>query len=404
MKAFALYSYVSAAVMAMLLAACGEAEAPDYNAKERRIADSLENRMVAAPGKKPLRLLTDRPYNLETPLHYFMQDITPNDVFFVRWHLPLPPQQVSEDTFRLRVTGNAARPLALSIQDLKTKFEPYKLVAVCACAGNARNFCDPRVPGAQWKNGGMGNAEWTGVRLKDILQMAGTRANTKSVSFNGLDQPVFPNTPDFIKSLELAHAMDGEVMVAYAMNGEPLPYLNGYPLKLVVPGWYATYWVGMLSHISLHAGAVDNYWMDKAYRIPIGAVDGNENPAKLSRNLVPISRMDVRSLFVHPEPGTVIEKGVACELQGLAMDDGTGITKVELSSDGGTTWQPARLGPDLGRYSWRRWHYTYTPPKEGDVQLLVKATNAAGKTQPVRHWNRSGYMRNEIESLPLVVR
>lgn len=393
-------------VWALLMTACGS-DTEVYRElaeREKRREDSIQNQMVVAEGKAPLRLLTDRPYNLETPLRYFLQDLTPNDVFFVRWHLPLPPTAADTDTFRLRIRNSAGQVLAAySLQDLQTKFAPYKVVAVCVCSGNARNCQNPKVPGAQWVNGGMGNAEWTGVRLKDLLY-AVHAGGTKFVSFNGLDNPVLPTTPDFEKSLAYAHAADGEVMVAYAMNGQPLPLLNGFPLKLVVPGWYATYWVGMLSDITLHRDSFKGYWMDKAYRVPRNLADANEQPGKLSTDTEPISRLNVRSLFVWPEPGDTLKTGHPSEIQGLAMDDGTGITKVEISSDGGKTWQPARPDKSLGKYSWLRWRYSYTPLSAGRDTLMVKATNAAGHTQPMQHWNRGGYMRNEVESLPIYIR
>jgi len=215
-----------------------------------------------------MRLLTERPPNIETPLKYFLLDFTPNDVFFVRWHLSGLPSSVDEKTFRLHVTGEVNRELTLSLDDLKNKFEPVSLNALCVCAGNARSFFDPRVPGAQWKNGAMGNARWKGVRLKDILEKAGIRNGSVSVSFNGMDEPPLASVPDFIKSLSINHAMDGEVMIAYEMNDEPLPLLNGYPLKLVVPGWYATYWVGMLNEIKVYKEPFQGFWIDKAYQVP----------------------------------------------------------------------------------------------------------------------------------------
>lgn len=390
--------------IAFMFAACGSGNTPGNTVTQAGSAkDSTEEQMVTVPGKKPLRLLTERPYNLETPLRYFLEDFTPNDVFFVRWHLPVPPAPVDEDTFRLRIGGNVGRNIALSMKDLKTKFTLYKIAAVCQCAGNSRSHFNPRVPGAQWVNGSMGNAVWTGVKLKDLLSMAQPKANTKFVSFNGLDQPVFPSTPDFVKSLEYAHAMDGEVMLAYEMNGEPIPFLNGYPLKLVVPGWYATYWVSMVCDIRLYADSFKGYWMNKAYLVPKGVPNGNEKPDSLAKDMEPVSKLDVRSVFVSPQPGFTMQKGKTYEIQGLAMDDGTGITKVEISRDKGKTWVLARLDPVLGKYSWRRWRYTYTPTEEGPVEFLAKATNAAGATQPWHQWNRSGYMRNEIESLPLNV-
>lgn len=403
-KALLLMKLLLFILTAALFCACNsDMESINCADEEFRKNFALENQMVSVPGKQPLRLLTERPYNLETPLRYFRKDLTPNNVFFIRWHLPVPPEPVSEDTFRLRIGGNVGRTIALSINDLRTKFTQHKVVALCQCAGNARSLFKPGVPGAQWVNGGMGNAEWTGVKLKDLLAFASARPNSKFVSFNGLDQPVFSTTPDFVKSLKYNHATDGEVLVAYEMNGEPLPHLNGYPLKLIVPGWYATYWVGMLSNITVHADSFKGFWMDKAYLIPKNSSNGSEKPDSLAKEMVPINKMDVRSIFVAPEPHTILKTDKTYEIQGLAMDDGTGITKVEISSNKGKNWTTARLDPSLGKYSWRRWRYSFTPQAAGDIELVVKATNAAGATQPWHQWNRSGYMRNEIESLSLTV-
>lgn len=364
-------------------------------------AGTAETTWVKADGKDSLLLLTDRPPNLETPLKYFLQDYTPNKVFFVRWHLAGLPNAVNTDTFRLRVGGNVSKEIALSMNDLKTKFTPVTITALCQCSGNSRSFFDPRVPGGQWKNGSMGNAKWTGVKLKDILLMAGAKNNSVEVSFNGLDVPPMSTTPDFVKSLQYNHAADGEVMIAYEMNGEPLPVLNGFPLKLVVPGWYATYWVGMLSSIQVHSTPFEGFWMKKAYLVPKDQPNGNESPDSIATNVEPISKMNIRSLFASPEPNEVIIVGRQKDIQGLAFDAGYGITTVELSADNGKTWLPAKLEADLGKYSWRRWHYNFTPSQKGDYTLQVKATNAKGQTQPVHQWNHSGYMRNEIETLQL---
>jgi sulfite dehydrogenase len=368
--------------------------------EKRNAGQRQSDEIVNAEGKKGMILLTERPPNLETPLKYFKLDYTPNDVFFVRWHLAGLPATVDKDTFRLNVTGHVKSPLSLSLNDLRTKFKPTSLVALAACAGNARSFCDPHVPGGQWKNGGMGNAKWTGVKLKDILDAAGVRAGAYDVSFNGMDEPPLPSVPDFVKSLHIDHAMDGEVMVAYEMNGEPLPLLNGYPLKLVVPGWYATYWVGMLNEIKVYADTFKGYWMQKAYLVPKNERNGSEHPDSLAKETVPISKLDVRSIFVSPEPNTVIQSNEKCEIEGLAFDAGDSIVKVEISMDG-KTWNKANLQSYIGKYSWRRWKYDWTPSNAGDYSLRVKATNAKGETQPVHHWNRSGYMRNEIETLDL---
>ena len=361
----------------------------------------MQDTLVKTADKDSMLLLTDRPPNLETPLKYFLLDYTPNNVFFVRWHLAGLPTKIDKDTFRLRIGGNVEQQLALSINDLKTKFTPFTITALCQCAGNSRSFFDPRVPGGQWKNGAMGNAKWTGVKLSDILAMAKVKTGAKEVSFNGLDRPPMDSTPDFVKSLPFELSNNGEVMIAYEMNDEPLPLLNGYPLKLVVPGWYATYWVGMLSDINVLTDTFNGFWMKKAYLIPKESKNGNESPDSLAKNMQPINKMDVRSIFVSPEPENTIAVNKITNIQGVAFDGGDGIEKVEISVDNGKTWNAATLDKDLGKYSWRHWSYAFTPAQKGSYTFKVKATNNKGETQPEHQWNRSGYMRNEIETLTI---
>ncbi len=250
----------------------------------------------------------------------------------------------------------------------------------------------------------MGNARWTGVRLSDLLKKAAVKAGAVDVSFAGLDRPPQPSVPAFVKSLAFDHANDGEVIVAYEMNGKPLPMLNGYPLRLVVPGWFATYWVKSLSEITVLKEKYHGFWMDKAYRIPNNPKI-EESPGNLAKETVPINKMPVRSLFLPPAAGAAIKAGAAAEVEGLALDGGSGIAKVEISADGGKTWADAQLGPEIGKYSWRRWRYKWTPVTVGGVTLMARATNVAGESQrPEQNWNRSGYARNEIESVEVAVR
>src|SRR5215470_15043692 len=208
--------------------------------------------LVRYPEKTDLILLTSRPPQLETPMKYFDRAITPNDAFFVRYHVFPVPTSVDGATWRLKVHGRVDRPLELSLDELKTTFPATKVVAVNQCSGNSRGRFSPRVLGGQWGDGAMGNAEWVGVRMRDILTRAGMRQGALQVTFDGLDKPAFPTVPDFVKSLDVTRIMnDPDVIVAYQMNGQPLPMLNGYPARLVVPGWYATYWVKNLSEIEV---------------------------------------------------------------------------------------------------------------------------------------------------------
>jgi sulfite dehydrogenase len=354
------------------------------------------------PEKTEMILLTDRPPQLETPLHYLRQDLTPNEAFFVRWHLEGIPAAVDLRTFRLNVSGHVGQPLKLSVDQLRSQFDPTSIIAVNQCSGNSRSFFVPPVPGGQWKNGAAGNAKWTGVSLKSILDRAQVKSGAVDVSFNGLDAPPLPSVADFRKALSIDHARDGEVMVAYAMNDRPLPLLNGFPLRLVVPGWYGTYWVKALSDITVLPQPFSNFWTDKAYRIP-DAPNGTESPNDLAKDTVPINRFNVRSIFVRPEPGESVPPGIPIEMQGVAFDSGNGIRRVEVSTDGGATWSDARLDPELGKYSWRRWRASWTPGNRGQYRLMARATNAVGETQSTAQWNRSGFMWNVIEHVDVRV-
>jgi sulfite dehydrogenase (cytochrome) subunit A len=358
--------------------------------------------MARFPQKRDLILLTDRPPNLETPIGYFRDDFTPNSAFFVRWHHAGVPTSVDPRTFRLSVKGHVATPLELSLAELREKFEPVTIASVAQCAGNSRSFFQPRIIGAQWGNGAMGNAKWTGVRLKDLLDRAAIRDGAVDVSFAGLDEAPLPDTPKFAKSLDVNKAGDQDVIVAYAMNDTELPMLNGYPLRLIVPGWYATYWVKSLNEIRVLSEKFKGFWMEKAYRIPTSP-GGIESPTDLAKETVPISTFTARSVFVRPEPAERIVAGKPFEIEGLALDSGKGIVAVAVSTDGGKTWSDAKLDREIGKFAWRRWRYRWKPPARGRYRLMAKATNAAGETQTTAMWNRSGYQRNVIEQLDVNV-
>ena len=360
--------------------------------------------LVRYPEKTDLILLTSRPPQLETPMKYFDRAITPNEAFFVRYHVFPIPLEVDLATWRLRVTGRVDRPLELSLDDLKTRFPRAAVTAVNQCSGNSRGRFSPRVLGGQWGDGAMGNAEWVGARLKDILAAAGVRQGAVQATFDGLDRPAFPSVPDFVKSLDIARIMDDQdILVAYQMNGAPLPMLNGYPARLVVPGWYATYWVKNLSEIEVVDGTFEKFWMRPGYRIPDNAC-GCVTPGTAPARTVPINRMTVRSFIASPRPGTRVAAGRPITLKGIAFDGGYGIQEVQISTDGGAVWRRADLGADLGRYSFREWSTAWTPRQPGPARVLVRAFNRIGESQSREAlWNPAGYLRNVIEHLDLQV-
>jgi len=354
--------------------------------------------LVRYPEKTDLILMTSRPPQLETPMTYFDRAITPNEAFFVRYHTFPVPTGVDLGTWRLRVTGLVERPLELSLEDLKTRFPKAAVTAVTQCAGNSRGRFSPRVLGGEWGDGAMGNAEWVGARLRDLLAAAGVRQGAVQATFEGLDKPAFPSVPQFVKSLDVRRVMeDPDVIVAYQMNGRELPMLNGFPARLVVPGWYATYWVKNLSEIAVVDHVFEKFWMKPAYRIP-DTPCGCVEPGTAPKSTVPIHRMTVRSFIVAPPSGARVAAGRPVTLKGIAFDGGYGVREVQVSDDGGATWRRAQLGPDLGRYSFREWSAVWTPPGAGDYTLMVRALNAIGESQGSEPlWNPAGYLRNVVE-------
>ena len=365
---------------------------------------------VVYPQKVPLLRLTDRPVQLETPRHYFLTPLTPNAAFFVRYHLDVIPNAVDLSTWRLHVEGNVENPLALSLPEL-LKLEATKLVAVNQCSGNSRSRFQPRVAGGQWGNGAMGCAEWLGVRLRTLLDMAKPKSGTVQIQFQGLDSgkgPEGKGSHAFLKSLDLTDPVIDQCLVAYAMNGEPLPMLNGFPVRLIVPGKFATYWVKHLTWIRALTQEDSNFWMASAYKIP-DTPNGSTTPDAVAAGtvkMVPIGKvnMPVRSFIIVPDGTVPLVAGVPTEVRGIAFSGSGRVVKVEVSTDDGKTWVTAQLGDDLGPYAFRTWSWTWTPEQPGQYNLAVRATDEKGNTQTDEGvWNPGGYLWNKIERQPVTV-
>ena len=359
----------------------------------------------ALPGKRALIKRSFRPPNYETPVEDLGAAITPNDRFFVRWHLANIPT-VNARSWRLRVGGEAAAsPLELTLTQLRREFHPAELVAVCQCAGHQRGLAEPHVPGVQWGAGAVGNARWRGVRLRDLLARAGLMRQAIEIAFDGADAPVIAQTPDFMKSLPVDKALDENTLVAYEMNGSPLPAWNGFPVRLIVPGWAATYWVKQLTSVRALARPLSNFWMSTGYRVPTAIYPSTgEFRSQDSATSTPVTQIDVNSLVTSLRTGERLESGRPASLRGIAWDSGQGIARVELSLDGGRQWQSARLGSDLGRFSFRTWTFDFTPRDRGPAVILCRATSGRGIVQP-ETWraNPSGYHNNVIQRLEVHV-
>ncbi|HSP18499.1 MAG TPA: molybdopterin-dependent oxidoreductase [Myxococcaceae bacterium] len=369
-------------------------------------AGTLENSFLEAlPGKRPLIKRTYRPPNFETPLDVFDQVFTPNDAFFVRYHLPQIPQVPAKE-WKLEIGGDAAeKPFTLDLPGLQRDFEQVELAAVCQCSGNRRGLSDPHVAGVEWGIGAMGNARWKGVRLKDVLARAAPRKDALEVISNGADHGSLEATPDFIKSIPMWKAMDENTLLAWQMNGEPLPHFNGAPVRMIVPGWTATYWMKHIVSIQVSAQPCKNFWMATAYRMPKGKFPVVDRFLSQETDVnTPITDMVVNSLLTSPRQGQQFRPGVPVEVKGIAWDNGSGIRTVEVSADGGRSWETATLDQDVGRYAFRGFRHAVKAASGGEMTVMAKATNRMGASQAFELvFNPAGYHNNVVSRVSVRV-
>lgn len=363
------------------------------------------------PQKLPLLRLTDRPIQLETPRQYFLTAFTPNEAFYVRYHLDRIPNEIDLTQWRLEIQGNVDRPRQFRFEELVKGFAAVSVAAVNQCSGNSRSRFQPRVAGGQWGNGAMGSAKWTGVRLRELLAAAGVKPGTAQIQFEGLDRGAGPEgkgSHAFLKSMDATDPALGEAIVAYHMNDAPLPMLNGFPVRLIVPGKFATYWMKHLTWIRAITQEDTNFWMLPGYRIPDTA-RGDTTPADVSAGrvkMVPIGQVNlpVRSFIIAPDGSAKLPPGLPVRVQGIAFSGDGPVTKVEISVDDGKTWAMASLGEGHGPHAFRTWEFRWPPPGPGRYVLAVRATDAKGQVQPdTGVWNPGGYLWNKIERQDVVV-
>jgi DMSO/TMAO reductase YedYZ molybdopterin-dependent catalytic subunit len=356
--------------------------------------------MGTLPGKKPLIQLSDRPPNYEAPIEYLRTPITPNDQFYVRYHLSDIPE-IDVKTYKIKVGGDgAATPIELTLTDLKA-MPAVEVAAVNQCSGSRRGLSKPHVQGVEWGYGAMGCARWKGARLKDILDKVGLKKETIEIGFNGADGPAVAATPDFIKSIPTWKAVEETTIVAYEMNGQPLPHLNGFPARIIVPGWTGTYWMKHIVEINALTKPESNFWMNPAYRVPVGKFPlrdrflTQENAAS-----TPITEMVVNSLITSHRDGDKVKAGKVT-VSGMAWDGGYGIRTVQVSTDGGKTWGTATLGQDIGRFAFRPWSFELSA-KKGKNSVMVNATNKLGQSQTSELiFNPAGYHNNVMQNITL---
>ncbi len=347
-------------------------------------------------GKEKLIVRSLRPEDLETPVGLLNTWITPNDLFYVRHHTNAARiDEQAGKAWKVDVDGEVERPMAITLDELK-KMPKATITVTLECAGNGRAFYDPPVPGIQWERGSVGTARFAGARLGDVLKKVGVKPNAKYVIVNGAEKPV-GTQPKFIRNVPIAKALNPDTILAYEMNGEPIPVLHGFPLRLVVPGWEGAYSVKWLNHISPSEKEHDGFFVKTAYRYPNKQVaPGAAVPAE---NMVPLTGLIVKSFINAPLEGASLKPGKV-RVAGFAWAGESFISKVEVSRDNGSTWAPAKLGKERERYAWQSFEAEVTISEPGSYLLMARATDDKGNVQPVApRWNPSGYLWNVIDKV-----
>jgi DMSO/TMAO reductase YedYZ molybdopterin-dependent catalytic subunit len=358
-------------------------------------ASGLLPRFASAADLSKMITRSPRPADLEMPLDGFHEWITPVDRFFVRCHTYFP-ERVNLSDWRLKIDGVVNQPFTLTMDDLK-KLPRVELVGVLECAGNGRTFYQPHVAGTQWAFGSVGNGRWAGVRFRDVLQKAGLKESAKAILLDGSDSPL-GSMPKFQRTVTVQKALDPDTLLAYEMNGQPLPDEHGFPLRLIASGWAGDSWVKWLRNIEVLDHEFEGFWMKTAYRHPTHHVE--PGAAVDPSELAPVTDLNVKSVIATPgnwaKPGRV-------RISGTAWSNNSPVTRVDISVDGGNTWKAAKLGKDQSRYAWRLWELDWQAPT-GKHTLIARATNAAGQMQPLHEeWNPSGYLWNVAQPMEVVV-
>ncbi len=349
---------------------------------------------LAIPGKEGLIIRSYRFLDLETPVEYFNSWLTPVEHFFVRNHMH-EPSTLDPTEWKLSISGEVDKPYSLTFAEL-SELERHSVVNTLECAGNGRAYQSPKVPGVQWQKGAVGTARFSGPRLRALLERAGVKSVGKHVMFRGLDE-VPGKVPPFIRSIPIEKATDADTLVATHMNNAALPKHHGFPARALVPGWIGAASCKWLTEIKVLEKEFQGNFMSPAYRMPNQPVKPGE--AVKPEDTHPVTALTVKSLISTPSDGATLKSRVR-QIQGVAWAGEAGIVRVEVSIDGGASWQNAQLGADQARYAWRLWHFNWKIPKAGDFVIAARATDSQGRTQPSTPvWNPSGYLSNSVDQV-----
>lgn len=338
------------------------------------------------------------PLDLETPAHLLDSWITPNDLFYVRSHLFTP--KIDAAQWRLTVEAPDGRRISMSLDDLK-RLPRVEQVVTMECAGNGRALFRPRMAGAQWLRGAVGTARWAGVRLADLLEKAGAPRTGFHVAFDAADQPI-GNVPDFLRSVPVEKCFHPATMLAYEMNGEPLPVQHGYPLRAIVPGWEGAACVKWLTRLVVQQREAEGFFMNTAYRYPTRPVAPGEAVSRDEMRV--LTSVTIKSLVTHPRRGARFQPGATVEIRGNAWAGEAEVARVQISTDLGRTWADAELGRERAPFAWRRFRFRWKAPERGSYVLMSRATDNQSQIQPViPQWNPSGYLFNAPDQVRVAV-
>jgi DMSO/TMAO reductase YedYZ molybdopterin-dependent catalytic subunit len=349
-------------------------------------------------GKSNLIIRSTRPPDFETPVALLDSFITPIEHFYVRSHMPIPT--VDAASFALKIGGEVNAAMSVSLDELK-KMPAVTVTTTLECAGNGRGFFEPAVAGIQWQKGAVGTARFTGVRMSEILKKAGVKTGALNVEMHAADRP--PGTmPAFVRQVPMAKAMHADTILAWDMNGQPIPQVHGAPLRAIIPGWEGAYSVKWVNQLNVLAKDSDSFWFVSGYRYPNRRVA--PGAAVDAKDMEPLKGLAVKSLITTPANGASVAAG-KIPVAGFAWAGENEITKVDVSTDNGVTWQAARLTGERAPFAWRRFEYEFAATKPQSYLILSRATDAKGNVQPaVSQWNPSGYLWNQYDSVRVEIK
>ena len=350
----------------------------------------------------------DKPWNVESPVHLLDDRITPVDKMFIR-NNGLIPETIDVASWTLTIDGESVKaPKTYTLAELKKKFKPYTYQLVLECGGNGRSGFTPQASGNQWGQGAVHCAEWTGVRLKDVLADVGIKGDAVYIGYHGKDQHLSkdPKKEAISRGVPMSKAMEDETIIAWQLNGKDIPEFHGYPLRLVIGGWPASVSGKWLSRISVRNKVHDGAKMDgHSYKMPKSPVSPGEDVPQTDEYFRIIESMPVKSLITFPKSGAMIAPDAELALRGHAWAGDRAIKKMEVSIDFGATWKDCKLEAPANRLAWQHWSTKVKFPSKGYYEVWAKATDDKGNAQPmvIPAWNPGGYLNNACERIAVKV-